>query len=60
MARLFGEVYAPSTLGEFLRAFSHGHVRQLQGVSREVLVRLAGRARLLPGAGAVTFVDVDS
>jgi len=60
MAQLFGEVYAPSTLGEFLRAFSHGHVRQVQSVSREVLVRLAGQARLLPGAAAVTFVDVDS
>ena len=50
----------PSTLGEFLRAFTHGHVRQLQGVSREFLVQLARRTRLLPGAGAVTFIDVDS
>jgi len=60
MPELFGGVYAPSTLGEFLRAFTHGHVRQLQGVSREVLVRLARRTRLLPGAEAVTFIDVDS
>jgi hypothetical protein len=60
MAELFGGVYAPSTLGSFLRAFSHGHVRQLQAVSREFLVRLAGRCPLLPGADAVTFVDVDS
>jgi hypothetical protein len=30
MPALFGGVYAPSTLGEFLRAFTHGHVRQLQ------------------------------
>jgi hypothetical protein len=30
MPLLFGGVYAPSTLGEFLRAFTHGHVRQLQ------------------------------
>jgi hypothetical protein len=60
MPSLFGGVYAPSTLGEFLRAFTHGHVRQLQGVSRELLVQLARRTRLLPGAGAVTFVDVDS
>lgn len=60
MPELFGEVYAPSTLGEFLRAFTHGHVRQLQGVSREVLVRLARRAPLLPGAASVTFIDVDS
>jgi hypothetical protein len=60
MAELFGGVYAPSTLGSFLRAFSHGHVRQLQGVSREFLVQLARRTPLLPGAGAVTFIDVDS
>jgi hypothetical protein len=60
MSLLFGGVYAPSTLGEFLRAFTHGHVRQLQAVSREFLVELAGRTPLLPGAGAVTFVDVDS
>src|SRR3954463_6395457 len=57
---LFGGVYAPSTLGEFLRAFSHGHVRQLQAASREFLVGLARRTPLLPGAGAVTFIDVDS
>jgi hypothetical protein len=60
MAELFGGVYAPSTLGSFLRAFTHGHVRQLQAVSREFLVQLARRTPLLPGAGAVTFVDVDS
>jgi hypothetical protein len=60
MPLLFGGVYAPSTLGEFLRAFTHGHVRQLQAVSREFLVRLARRAPLLPGSGAVTFIDVDS
>src|SRR5262249_14475565 len=60
MRLLFGGVYAPSTLGSFLRAFSHGHVRQLQAVSRQFLVQLAERAPLLPGAGAVTFVDVDS
>ena len=60
MALLFGGVYAPSTLGEFLRAFTHGHVRQLQGASREFLVQLARATPLLPGAGAVTFIDVDS
>lgn len=60
MPELFGGVYASSTLGEFLRTFAHGHVRQLQAVSREFLVRLARRTSLLPGAGAVTFIDVDS
>lgn len=56
MPTLFDGLYAPSTLGSFLRAFSHGHVRQLQAASRQFLVRLAGRARLLPGSAAVTFV----
>jgi hypothetical protein len=60
MAELFAGVYAPSTLGSFLRTFSHGHVRQLQAVAREFLVQLARRTQLLPGAGAVTFIDVDS
>jgi hypothetical protein len=60
MPLLFDGVYAPSTLGSFLRAFTHGHVRQLQAAGRQFLVGLAGRARLLPSAGAVTFVDVDS
>ena len=34
-----GTVKAPSTLGAFLRSFSWGHVRQLDRVSRELLVR---------------------
>ena len=29
MRSLFSSVYAPSTLGSFLRTFTHGHVRQL-------------------------------
>ena len=32
-------VMAPSTLGPFLRAFSFGHVRQLEAVVGEVLCR---------------------
>ena len=38
---LGGTVKAPSTLGTFLRSFRWGHVRQLDRVSRELL--LAGR-----------------
>jgi hypothetical protein len=60
MPALFGGVYAPSTLGEFLRAFSHGHVRQLQAAAREFVVQLARRRPLLPGAGGVVFLDMDS
>jgi hypothetical protein len=60
MPSLFAGIYAPSTVGEFLRAFHHGNVRQLQAAAREFLVQLAGRGRLLPGADAVAFLDVDS
>jgi hypothetical protein len=60
MASLFGGIYAPSTLGEFLRSFNHGNVRQLQAAAREFLVQLACSRPLLPGADAVAFLDVDS
>jgi hypothetical protein len=60
MGGLFGGVYAPSTLGSFLREFTFGHTRQLGAVARQFLIRLAGATPLLPGAGAVTYVDVDS
>jgi hypothetical protein len=50
MGRLFGGVRAPSTLGIFLRAFTFGHVRQLDAVASRFLPRLAGQAPILPGA----------
>ena len=59
MKRLFGGVRAPSTLGTFLRAFTFGHVRQLDAVASRLLVELAGRAPLLPGADELAYVDVD-
>jgi len=51
-------VMAPSTLGTFLRAFTFGHVRQLEAVVGEVL----GRAWALgAGPGSTRLViDVDS
>jgi len=60
MGSLFAGVYAPSMLGEFLREFTHGHVRQLQAAGRDHLVALAARTPVLEGADALTFVDVDS
>jgi hypothetical protein len=57
---LFDGVRAPSTLGSFLRAFTHGHVQQLNAVLRRSLVALTGRVALLPGAEQVVFVDLDS
>jgi Transposase DDE domain group 1 len=57
---LFDHIRAPSTLGTFLRAFTHGHVQQLNAVLRQTLIALATRAPLLPGADQVVFVDLDS
>jgi Transposase DDE domain group 1 len=55
---LGGWMPAPSTLGTFLRAFTFGHVRQLDALLGEVLVR-AWRAGAGPGAGRLV-IDVDS
>jgi hypothetical protein len=60
MPSLFTSVYAPSTLGSFLRTFTHGHVRQLQAAARDTLIGLAGRAPILTSADVLTFVDIDS
>jgi Transposase DDE domain group 1 len=57
---VFEQVRAPSTVGTFLRAFSHGHVQQLNRVLREFLVALCARVNVLPGADQVVFVDLDS
>jgi hypothetical protein len=59
-AVVFDQMRAPSTLGTFLRAFTHGHVQQLNAVLRQVVIALAERAPLLPGADEVVFVDIDS
>lgn len=58
--RVFGEVYAPSTLGIFLREFSFGHASQLAAVTRAHLVALAGRTPLLAGIDECAFLDIDS
>jgi hypothetical protein len=57
---VFDRIRAPSTLGAFLRAFTHGHVQQLNAVLRQALIALAERVPLLPGAQEVVFVDLDS
>src|SRR5215212_1588761 len=61
MGRVFTGAYAPSTLGSFLRAFTFGHVRQLDAVASRFLVNLAERTLLLGGptdAGPV-LLDLD-
>jgi hypothetical protein len=55
---LGGWVPAPSTLGTFLRAFTFGHVRQLDRVLGEALTR-AWKAGAGPGEARLV-VDVDS
>ncbi len=63
MPRLFSGVRAPSTLGTFLRSFTHGHVQQLDAVGGDLLAGLTAR---VPGmvAGAESAdgfacIDVD-
>jgi len=60
MTSLFGGVRAPSTLGSHLRCYTWGNVSQLEKAAREFLVALAGRAPLLPGAGTLAFIGIDS
>jgi hypothetical protein len=63
MSRLFTRAYAPSTLGSFLRAFTSGHVRQLDAVAARFLARLAAQTPLLTGHqashGPGVVIDVD-
>jgi hypothetical protein len=63
MSRLFTGVRAPSTLGTYLRSFTHGHVQQLDAVAACFLVGLVQQAPgLLAGATEVdglALLDVD-
>lgn len=62
MDRLFAGVRAPSTLGTFLRAFTHGHVQQLDKINAGLLAGLAARVPdLLAGSDVdgVAFLDLD-
>ncbi|HLM88109.1 MAG TPA: IS1380 family transposase [Streptosporangiaceae bacterium] len=60
MSTVFGGVRAPSTLGSHLRCYAWGNVSQLEKAGREFLIALAGQAPLLPGAGTLAFIDIDS
>jgi hypothetical protein len=59
MPRLFDQVRTPSTLGVFLRAFTFGHVRQLDAVAARLLARLCAAAPLLPGRDRLAYLDID-
>ncbi len=58
--RVLGQVRAPSTVGTFLRSFTHGHVLQLGKVNRFLLRRLIGEIPALAGTeGGLVMVDMD-
>jgi hypothetical protein len=61
MGRVFTAAYAPSTLGSFLRAFTFGHVRQVDAVASRLLVNLARDTPLLgaPAAAGTVLVDLE-
>ncbi len=62
MNKVVNGAYAPSTLGSFLRAFTFGHVRQLDALASRFLTGLAGRAPLLAGGDlqcGPVLIDVD-
>jgi hypothetical protein len=59
MGRVFDAVYAPSTLGSFLRSFTFGHVRQLDAVASRVLCNLAATTPILQGIDGDVLIDAD-
>ena len=59
LPEIFDGVRAPSTVGTWLRALRWGHVRQLDAVTRTLLVQ-AWRAGAGPAPGAAVTVDLDS
>lgn len=59
MGKAFTGVRAPSTLGTFLRSFTHGHAQQLGAVLRRLVPALAAHTPLLPGADQLAYVDID-
>jgi hypothetical protein len=59
MRRVFDHPYAPSTLGSFLRAFTFGHVRQLDAVASRVLAGLAASTPVVDRIDGLALVDID-
>ncbi|WP_426936822.1 IS1380 family transposase [Brevibacterium sp. LE-L] len=53
---LIGPVRAPSTMGTFLRSFTHGHVLQIAKTNRELLGRLP---TMIPAGDGPIMVDMD-
>ena len=63
MPRLFCGVRAPSTLGTFLRSFTHGHVQQLDAIGGGLLAGLTNRVPGVVAGGdsaeGFACIDVD-
>lgn len=60
MDRVFTDVRAPATLGQFLRSFKFGHVGQLDAVAARALVNLAVEVPGLVDVQAATvYLDID-
>jgi Transposase DDE domain group 1 len=59
LKKLFVGAYAPSTLGSFLRAFTFGHVRQLDAVAWRWLVNVARASPIVAGINEYALVDID-
>jgi len=57
---LFDDMRAPSTLGSWLRSFTHGNVRQLDAVSRELRCRLWAAGAGPHRRDERLFIDADS
>jgi hypothetical protein len=61
MGKVFDRPYAPSTLGSFLRAFTFGHVRQVDAVASRFTLALTERTGLLgdPQDVGPVLLDLD-
>ncbi len=62
MRRLFKHIYAPSTLGSFLRTFTFGHVGQLDAIASRFLRALTRRTPVLADLDTTdgyVMVDID-
>jgi hypothetical protein len=59
MKKLFVGTSAPSTLGSFFRAFTIGHVRQLDAVAWRWLVNVAQAAPITTGIDEYALIDID-
>jgi len=59
LPRVLTDGRAPSTLGTFLRAFTFGHVGQLDAAASRLLANLAEVTPVLRGVTQVAFVDID-